>query len=167
MAGSELRTWVSDRLHDVIGLSERNVVDYLMACAKKADSPQALISMVESGGMDVTPDLRAFTDDLWQRLPHAAALPMVQRPSAVHNRQLLAERVKNASYKLLESSDDDGDATAKAAAKREESKQDKKRRKHRRRKDEESSSSDSAAKHAPSKRKAGTACMISSESGLL
>lgn len=151
MADPELKRWVSDQLHDVMGLSERNVVDYLIASAKKASSPDAFAGMVESGGLDVTPALRTFTDELWGRLPHAAAVPLAQRPAAMHNRQLLAERVKNASYKLLESSDEDIPKTSQA----EESKRDKRKRKHRKRAESSESDSDDAIKRPTSKRRAG------------
>ena len=42
MASSDLKTWVSDQLHEVLGYSDSNVADYIVAAAQKSTSPDAL-----------------------------------------------------------------------------------------------------------------------------
>ncbi|XP_065190543.1 pre-mRNA-splicing factor ATP-dependent RNA helicase DHX16-like [Sycon ciliatum] len=148
MGDADLRIWVSDRLHDVLGMSERTVVDFLIAGAKKANSPDALTQLVSSSGFDVTPAVEVFAEELWGRFPHAAAVPLAQRPSAVRSRQVLQERAKNASYKLIPESSSEEEEEKPAPVE-----DSKKRRKHRRHASSSESENDTSRHPPASKRK--------------
>ena len=43
---AELTTWVSDKLHDVLGFSDRYTVEYLIGLAKNSTSVESLVQKV-------------------------------------------------------------------------------------------------------------------------
>ena len=63
------RTWVGDQLYEVVGLSERHVVDFLLAAAKKAKTVGALLSQFRICDLPDGPRTERFAQELWDRLP--------------------------------------------------------------------------------------------------
>ncbi|KAM3911595.1 pre-mRNA-splicing factor ATP-dependent RNA helicase DHX16 isoform 1-T2 [Leptodactylus fuscus] len=129
-----IEVWVKDRLHDVLGMSDRHVAQFLIGTARRSSSAVDFISRLnDTGAVDVTDKVRSFAEELWGKLPRKAA---VERPARAAEREALAMQQKNKLYTLLEDSDEDEDkVTGKDEKKR--------KKKHlRKRKKEESSDSD-------------------------
>ncbi|XP_075692501.1 pre-mRNA-splicing factor ATP-dependent RNA helicase DHX16 [Rhinoderma darwinii] len=133
MDGIEL--WVKERLHDVLGMSDRHVAQFLIGTARRSASSADLLSRLnDTGAIDVTDKVRGFAEELWVKLPRKAP---VERPARAAEREALAMQKKNKSYTLLEDSDEEEEKVT--------SKDEKKRKKKhlRKRKKEESSDSES------------------------
>lgn len=128
---AELSTWVSDKLHDVLGFSDKYTVEYLIGLAKSSASPESLVQRV-SEGLNVDDKVASFASELWSKFPHATG--HAEHPYRVKERALIEQRKKYMGYALL-SDDEDDDKVIKTN----ESKKDRKR-KHLRRKTESSSS---------------------------
>lgn len=128
---AELSTWVSDKLHDVLGFSDKYTVEYLIGLAKSSTSPESLVQRV-SEGLNVDDKVATFASELWSNFPHATG--PAEHPYRAKERALIEQRQKYMGYALL-SDDDDDDKLIKTN----ESKKDRKR-KHLRRKTESSSS---------------------------
>ena len=128
---AELSTWVSDKLHDVLGFSDKYTVEYLIGLAKSSSSPESLVQRV-SEGLNVDDKVATFASELWSKFPHATR--PAEHPYRAKERALIEQRQKYMGYALL-SDDDDDDKLIKTN----ESKKDRKR-KHLRRKTESSSS---------------------------
>ena len=132
---SELTTWVSDKLHDVLGFSDKYTVEYLIGLAKNSTSPESLVQRV-SEGLNVDNKMASFAAELWSKMPRKAQ--PAEHPYRAKERALVEQRQRFTGYTLV--SDDDEDEEQLIRAK--ESKKDIKR-KHLRKKTESSSDEDS------------------------
>ena len=131
---SELTTWVSDKLHDVLGFSDKYTTEYLIGLARTSASPESLVQRV-SEGLNVDSKLASFAAELWSKMPRKTQ--PAEHPYRAKERALIEQRQKFTGYALV--SDDDEDEEQLIRAKN--SKKDMKR-KHLRRKTESSSSDD-------------------------
>ncbi|XP_069799913.1 pre-mRNA-splicing factor ATP-dependent RNA helicase DHX16 [Dendropsophus ebraccatus] len=130
-----IEAWVKERLHDVLGMSDRHVAQFLVGTARRSSSAADFLSRLnDTGAVDITDKVRSFTEELWGKLPQKA---QVERPARAAEREALAMQQKNKSYTLLEDSDEEEEKVA--------SKDEKKRKKKhlRKRRKEESSDSES------------------------
>ncbi|KAM5146664.1 pre-mRNA-splicing factor ATP-dependent RNA helicase DHX16 [Mantella aurantiaca] len=133
--------WVRDQLHEILGMSDRHVAQFLVGTARRSSSSVDFVSrLTDTGAIDVTDKVRRFAEELWLKLPRKAA---VERPARAAEREAMAMQQKNKSYTLLEDSDEE--------EAKEDSKDDKKRRKKHLRKRRKEESSDSESDHAQKK----------------
>ncbi|XP_008279317.1 pre-mRNA-splicing factor ATP-dependent RNA helicase DHX16 [Stegastes partitus] len=144
---ASLEQWVNDRLHDILGLSDRYVSQFMIGTARKASSPEDFVTRLEqTGTIDIDQSVTAFAKELFDKIPRKQ---VVEKPSRAIERQAIEMERKNRTYTLLEDSDDDEDAVAEKQKGKKKSK-DKDRgnkRKHlRQKKGSESSSEDEAPK---------------------
>ena len=130
---AELTTWVSDKLHDVLGFSDKHTVEYLIELAKNATSPDSLVQRV-SEGFSGDDKMASFASELWGKLPHKSQ--PAEHPYRAKERALIEQREKYMKYTLISDDDDDDEELLNEAK---EPKKDRKR-KHLRRKTESSSS---------------------------
>lgn len=144
---ANLEQWVNDRLHDILGLSDRYVSQFMIGTARKASSPQDFVARLEqTGTIDIEPSVVAFAQELYDKIPRKQ---VVEKPARAMEREAIEMDRKNRTYTLLEDSDSDGDAVMEKQKGKKKSK-DKDRgnkRKHiRQKKESESSSEDEAPK---------------------
>ncbi|KAM4611176.1 pre-mRNA-splicing factor ATP-dependent RNA helicase DHX16-like [Discoglossus pictus] len=103
MDGVEL--WVKDQLHDVLGMSDRHVAQFLVGTARRSSSSSDLLSRLrDTGAIDVTDKVKGFIEELWLRIPQKVP---VERPARAVEREALAMQEKNRLYTLLEDSDEE------------------------------------------------------------
>ena len=96
---AEIVTWVCDRLHDIVGLSDSQVAEYLTELAKKSRSPQEFTRKLRSTGTIAVNDaVEAFAVELWNKVPHKQEQ---EKPARARERELLQQQAKYSSYKLL------------------------------------------------------------------
>uniref|UniRef100_A0AAX7VND8 RNA helicase n=1 Tax=Astatotilapia calliptera TaxID=8154 RepID=A0AAX7VND8_ASTCA len=154
---ANLEQWVSDRLHDILGLSDRYVSQFMIGTARKASSPEDFVARLEqTGTIDIDQSVAAFAKELFEKLwwfkkpsnvvlllqvPHKQ---VVEKPSRAVERQAIEMERKNRTYTLLEDSDDADEDAAREKQKGKKKSKDKERgnkRKHiRQKKGSESSS---------------------------
>ncbi|TKS82481.1 putative pre-mRNA-splicing factor ATP-dependent RNA helicase DHX16 [Collichthys lucidus] len=151
---ANLEQWVSDRLHDILGLSDRYVSQFMIGTARKASSSQDFVTRLEqTGTIDIDPSVIAFAQELFEKIPRKQ---VVEKPSRAMEREAIEMDRKNRTYTLLEDSDSDGDDVKEKQKGKKKSK-DKDRgnkRKHiRQKKASESSSEDEAPKRENSSQK--------------
>uniref|UniRef100_A0A4W6BZA6 Pre-mRNA-splicing factor ATP-dependent RNA helicase DHX16 n=1 Tax=Lates calcarifer TaxID=8187 RepID=A0A4W6BZA6_LATCA len=144
---ANLEQWVSDRLHDILGLSDRYVSQFMIGTARKALSPQDFVTRLEqTGTIDIDPSVIAFAQELFDKIPRKQ---VVEKASRAIEREAIEMERKNRTYTLLEDSDSDGESVREKQKEKKKSK-DKDRgnkRKHiRKKKESESSSEDESPK---------------------
>ena len=107
MASSgNLVRWVSDELHEVIGISDRNIAEFVLGLAKKSQSITEYVDKLrDTGAITVNNRVIEFANQLWDKVPHKS-MPSVN-PARIKEQQALQLQKKNMSYKLLSDSDDD------------------------------------------------------------
>lgn len=144
---ANLEQWVNDRLHDILGLSDKYVSQFMIGTARKASSLQDFVSRLEQmGTIDIEQNVIAFAQELFDKIPRKQ---VVEKPSRVIERQAIEMERKNQTYTLLEDSDSDGDAVREKQKGKKKSKDRGNKRKHiRQKKKSESSSEDEVPKRA-------------------
>uniref|UniRef100_A0A7N6FI87 Pre-mRNA-splicing factor ATP-dependent RNA helicase DHX16 n=1 Tax=Anabas testudineus TaxID=64144 RepID=A0A7N6FI87_ANATE len=149
MAG--LEQWVNDRLHDILGLSDRYVSQFMIGTARKASSAQDFVTRLEqTGTIDIDQSVIAFAEELYEKIPHKQ---VVEKASRAIERQAIEMERKNRTYTLLEDSDSDGDLVKEKqkGKKKSKDKDRENKRKHiRQKKESESSSEDEIPKRGDS-----------------
>ncbi|XP_071964030.1 pre-mRNA-splicing factor ATP-dependent RNA helicase DHX16-like [Antedon mediterranea] len=147
MADRGLDVWVHDQLHDVLGISDRYIAEFLIGLAKKSSTSTAFVESIEkTGTIDVDDRTIAFANQLWSKIPRKVSTSVVNR---AREKSAIIQRQQNQSYKVLSDDDDDVEMLqTKSATKK--SSQSKKR--NIRKKVETSSSSESEEDERDSKK---------------
>lgn len=131
---------MSDRLHDILGLSDRYVSQFMIGTARKSSSADDFVTRLEqTGTIDIDQSVIGFAHELFSKIPRKA---VVEKPSRALEREALEMQRKNQTYTLLEDSDSEGDApteTLKSKKNKNEKDRGSKRRHIRQKKDSESS----------------------------
>jgi len=66
---SSLETWVNDNLHDILGISDRFIAQYLIGLAEKASSPEEYLhKLQETGTIDIDENVTVFSKELWNKV---------------------------------------------------------------------------------------------------
>ncbi|KAG8448692.1 hypothetical protein GDO86_015677 [Hymenochirus boettgeri] len=126
-----VENWVKNQLHDVLGMSDRHVAQFLVGTALKSSSADDLLGRLnDTGAIDVTEKVKHFVEELWMKIPRKKP---TERPARAAEREALAMQEKNRSYTLLEDSEEE---------EKFENRDEKKKRKHLRKRKKESSDSE-------------------------
>ena len=103
--------WVSDELHDLLGLSDRYTAEYLIGLAKKASSLTSFLKQLQdTETITINDDINRFATQLWDRVPHRTT---VEKPARVKEREAILQRQRNKRYQLLMDSDEEEDTIKK------------------------------------------------------
>lgn len=97
-------TWVSDQLHDILGYSHKTLAEYIVALAKTAKSPDALLSKLASSDVPVNARTQKFARDLLAKVPRKKKAKTYQKREKAIKDALR----RNQTFELLEDEDDDG-----------------------------------------------------------
>lgn len=66
---SMIERWVSDKLHDILGMSDRTMAEYFVALAKKSSSADGLIDKIkDTGTIEVDSNVISFARELFERV---------------------------------------------------------------------------------------------------
>lgn len=97
----ELHNWVSDKLHEAMGMSDRTSVDFLISLGKKSDSVDKYVTMLDPV-LGELGNLKEVATEIWNKIPRKLKAENVNR---VKERIAIAEREENKSYQMLSDSD--------------------------------------------------------------
>ncbi|XP_056143087.1 pre-mRNA-splicing factor ATP-dependent RNA helicase DHX16 isoform X2 [Lampris incognitus] len=105
---ANLEQWVNDRLHDILGLSDRYVAQFMIGIAQKSSGYQDFVTRLQqTGTIDIDQSVIAFAHELYDKVPRKQ---VVEKQARVTERQAIEMERKNRTYTLVEDSDSDGDA---------------------------------------------------------
>lgn len=89
---ADIVSWVTDRLHEIVGLSDRQVAEYIIELARRSKSFEELTKKLQStGAIKISPSVETFVGELWKKFPHDE--DPVERK--------VTEKSKKVVYKLL------------------------------------------------------------------
>ncbi|CCM01881.1 uncharacterized protein FIBRA_03952 [Fibroporia radiculosa] len=103
---SELERYVSDNSLRFFGVSDRSIIDYVIASASSSKSPESLFTALNASGLPDTPDAHQFAQDVYSRAPRKSK----HKKSSGASRKQEEERSKllqSQKYSFL-LEDDDG-----------------------------------------------------------
>nr|XP_023658428.1 pre-mRNA-splicing factor ATP-dependent RNA helicase DHX16 isoform X1 [Paramormyrops kingsleyae] len=145
---ANLEQWVNDRLHDILGLSDKYVAQFMIGSARRSSGPEDFLNRLrETGTIDIDQRVSAFAQELYAKIPQKQT---VEKPARAVERQALEMEKRNRTYTLLEDSDSGGEVVTQKGEKKKDSDRGRKR-KHLRKKREESPSSGDEEKSKSSK----------------
>jgi len=65
----ELARYVGDRLHDLLGISDKYVAEYFIGLASKSSSPASFIQQLrDTDTVNVDQPMIAFAQELWNKV---------------------------------------------------------------------------------------------------
>ena len=121
----ELHHWVSDKLHEALGMSDKVVVDFLITTARKthnvADFTSKLSTVLDGDG-----DMSKVAQEIWSNVPRKSKAG--ENVNRIKERAAVQQQQINASFKML-LSDDDDDPSDVPVTKQKKSKKKKKKKK--------------------------------------
>lgn len=98
-------SWVSDKLYELLGLSDKYTAEFLVGLASKAQSSEAFVTKLrDTGAVALNDDVKSFAAQLWQKLPHKQA---GEKQARVQEREMRLQQQKNKSYRLLPDPEDE------------------------------------------------------------
>jgi len=105
----DLNSWVSDKLHELVGISDRSIAEFMVGLCKKSKSPSEFVEKIrDTGTIDVNDKVSLFAGELWNRLPRQQSAGEKRREE---NRKREKEAIdmfnKNSKFGLVESDDDE------------------------------------------------------------
>ncbi|XP_048777576.1 pre-mRNA-splicing factor ATP-dependent RNA helicase DHX16-like [Ostrea edulis] len=101
---SIIETWVNDKLHDILGISDNFISQFLLGLAKKSADPDEFIRKLrETGTVEIDANMINFAHELWNKLPRKV---VAEKSSRILERQALEMQKKNKSYQLVDSDSD-------------------------------------------------------------
>ena len=109
--------WVSDRLHEILGLSDTYTAEFLIGTAKKCSSKEGFLKKLkETGTLSMTDSIVSFASELWSKVPHKR----IEQYLATREKEKAAvlQQQKNKSYRLVSDEEDDMDASHQKSLKR-------------------------------------------------
>ena len=63
-------TWVSDRLHDMLNISDKNIAEFLLGLCRKSSTPDAFLDKIrETETIDINDSVKSFANELWSKVP--------------------------------------------------------------------------------------------------
>lgn len=66
---SALETWVNDKLHDILGISDKYIAQYLIGLAQKSKSSEEYIQKLrDTGTIEVDQNVAKFSNELWNKV---------------------------------------------------------------------------------------------------
>lgn len=66
---ASLEQWVSDQLHDILGLSDRYVAQYMIGLVLKSSGPQDFVTRLQqTGTIDIDQRITAFAHELYNKV---------------------------------------------------------------------------------------------------
>eukprot|EP00964_Phaeocystis_antarctica_P028937 scaffold16299_cov63-Phaeocystis_antarctica.AAC.2 len=99
----ELKTWVSDQLHTLVGFSEANLADYVCGLANKQRSAQGLLTALHEADVPDNAATRRFASELWSRVPRQKAASA----DKARDKETMALNKHNDSYRPVEADEAD------------------------------------------------------------
>lgn len=120
MGEEQLRHWVSDNLQEIVGFSEKTVVDYVLAIAKKhvgSTNQNTFLEALSRCEIPVNAQTQKFAKELLAKLPKGRG---VTAPSQADQRKLQDKQKiellkKNESYKLIAEEEESANTSASTA----------------------------------------------------
>ncbi|XP_032903565.1 pre-mRNA-splicing factor ATP-dependent RNA helicase DHX16 [Amblyraja radiata] len=146
-----LEQWVNDQLHQLLGLSDKHVAQFLVGTARHSGSAADLVQRLQdTATIDITPGVRVFATQLWAKIPRERR---EEKAARAVERAALALQQHSRTYTLLEDSEDSEPEAA--PDRRKDKSKAKAKRAHLRRKRAESSDSgdEDTTKKPPSPQK--------------
>ena len=67
-----MERWVGDKLHDILGISDKYIAQFMIGLASKSENLGDFVDRIRATGtIDVDDNVMGFAQELWQKVPNA------------------------------------------------------------------------------------------------
>ena len=64
-----MERWVGDKLHDILGISDKVIAQFMIGLASKAKSSDDLVDKIrDTGTIDIDGNVMTFAKELWEKV---------------------------------------------------------------------------------------------------
>ena len=64
-----MERWVGDKLHDILGISDKVIAQFMIGLASKSKSSDDLVERIrDTGTIDVDASVMKFAEELWEKV---------------------------------------------------------------------------------------------------
>ena len=102
-------TYVSDKLHELVGISDRSIAEFILGLCTQSKTPADFIDKIKATGcIDINDKVSLFATDLFGRVPRE--LSAGEKKRAENRRkeeQALMEQKKNKGFKMVDFEEDE------------------------------------------------------------
>ena len=64
-----MERWVGDKLHDILGISDKVIAQFMIGLASKSKSSDDLVERIrDTGTIDVDASVVKFAEELWEKV---------------------------------------------------------------------------------------------------
>lgn len=103
--------WLRGELHEVVGYYDKTLAQFLLSLAQRAPNPQALHTQLLGSGVDDSPKIRPFAEQLFRRVRGGGGARKAAAPGMQHRggqQPTNAELIRQSQqYGLVESDDEE------------------------------------------------------------
>ena len=124
---SDQVTWVSDQLHELVGISDRSIAEFILGlCQQSKSSDDFLEKIKETGAIDVNEKVAGFASELFGRIPREMTAGEKRRlENRRREEQAVLDHKKNKGFKLVNFEEEDDGLNIKPKKKKKKKKEDK------------------------------------------
>ena len=124
---SDQVTWVSDQLHELVGISDRSIAEFILGlCQQSKSSDDFLEKIKDTGAIDVNEKVAGFASELFGRIPREMTAGEKRRQeNRRREEQAVLDHKKNKGFKLVDFEDDGDGLNIKPKKKKKKKKEDK------------------------------------------
>jgi len=108
---AQLRDWVSDQLHSLLGYSEGYLADYITSLASSEKTAAGLLAKLHASDVPQTAATRTFAVELFRRAPRQDAGASTKARDAAERKERLRDLKHNESYGMVDDEDDEAAET--------------------------------------------------------
>ena len=93
---SEHLTWVSDKLHELVGISDRSIAEFIIGLGTQSKSPAEFIQKIkDTDCIEINDKVSVFATELHAKIPRELSLGENRR----REEAALSEQKRNNSFK--------------------------------------------------------------------
>ena len=105
--------WISDALHEILGLSDATTETYIVSLAKASKSEKELLDkLILDNEFPATQPTRSFASKLFDRLGPKKSVEPAMPEYKKHELEQIAKRKKNESFQLIAENDIESDSSS-------------------------------------------------------
>ena len=106
---SEHLTWVSDKLHELVGISDKSIAEFILGLCQQSKTPADFITKIrETDCIDINDQVSLFATELHAKIPREMSAGEKKRlENRKKEQQAISDQKKNKGFKMVDFDDEE------------------------------------------------------------